>query len=108
MSAGADVVQQSVQVGPVGRSAGVSAIVIARAGQGPAGMGLTLDIGGSSIVLRIQRVELLVQPVLGGDPGVDRAADRFNRRSLHDRASPMAERSSLFSRPSGYACREPQ
>src|SRR4030088_1144519 len=42
---GADVVQQSLQVGPVGRSAGISAIVIARADQSPAGMGLTLYIG---------------------------------------------------------------
>ena len=37
--------------------------------------------------MRIQRVELLVQPVLGGDPGIDRAADRFDGGSLHGRAS---------------------
>src|SRR5260370_23004565 len=78
---------KSLQVGPVGRSAGVSAIVVARADQSPASMRLTLYIGGSSIVLRIQRVELLVQPVLSRDPGVDGAANRFDRSSLHDRAS---------------------
>jgi hypothetical protein len=42
-------------------------------------MGLTFYIGGSSIVLRIQRVELLIEPVLGGDPGVDGAADRLDQ-----------------------------
>ena len=42
---GADIVQQSLQVGPVGRPAGISAVVIARADQGPAGMGLALYIG---------------------------------------------------------------
>src|ERR1700686_3808390 len=47
----------------------------------------------------IQRVELLIEPVLGRDPGVDGAADRFDRRSLHDRVSPMASRSSLPLRP---------
>src|SRR6266404_5138671 len=49
----------------------------------------------SSIVLGVQGIELLVQPVLGGDPGIDCAADRFDRSWLHDRASPMANRSSL-------------
>src|SRR5258707_8163438 len=91
--------QQPLQVRPVGRSAGVSAIIIARADQSPAGMGLTLYIGGSSVVLRIQRVELLIEPMLGGDPGVDGAADRFDRSWLHDRASPMANESALSLSP---------
>src|SRR5258707_10240562 len=51
---GADVVQQSLQVGPVSRSTGVSAVVIAGPDQSPAGMGLTLYIGRGSIVLCIQ------------------------------------------------------
>src|SRR5258706_11481588 len=50
-------------------------------------MNLTFYICGSSIVLRIQRVELLIEPMLGGDPGVDGAADRLDRSWLHDRAS---------------------
>ena len=95
---GADVVQQSLQVGAIGRPAGVSAIVIARSDQSPAGMGLTLYIGRGSIVLGIQRVELLIEPMVGGDPGVDGAANRFDRRRLHDRAS-AASRSSLSLRP---------
>src|SRR6266403_1068514 len=95
---GADIIQQLLKVGTVGRPTGVSPIVIAGPDQGPAGMGLAFDIGGGSIVLRIQRVELLVEPVLGGDPCIDRAADRSDGRSLHDRAS-IVDRSSLSRRP---------
>src|ERR1700687_5944274 len=61
-------------------------------------MGLTLDIGGGSIVLRVQRVELLVEPMLGRDPGIDRATDRPDRSSSHGRA-PIVDRSSLSRRP---------
>ena len=74
---GADIVQQSLQVGTIGGPTGISAVVISRPDQGPAGMGLTFDIGRGGIVLGIQRVELLVEPMLGGDPGIDRAADRL-------------------------------
>jgi hypothetical protein len=61
-------------------------------------MSLTLDIGGGSIVLRVQRVELLVEPMLGGDPGIYRAVDLFDWRNLHDRAS-TSNRSSLSLMP---------
>jgi hypothetical protein len=42
---GTDVGQQPPEVRPVGRPARVSAIIIAGLDQGPAGMGLALDIG---------------------------------------------------------------
>src|ERR1700694_1586928 len=61
-------------------------------------MGLTLYIRGCSIVLGIQRVEFLVEPVVGGDPGIDRAADRFDRRDFHGRTC-VAARCSLSLRP---------
>src|SRR5260221_2855953 len=57
------------------------------------GMGLTLDIGGGSIMLGIQRVELLIESMIGRDPGINRAADRLYRRWLHGRAS-IVDRSS--------------
>jgi hypothetical protein len=93
-----DIAQQTLKVGTVSGPAGVPAIVIAGSDQGPAGMGLTLDIGGGGLVLRVQRVELLVKPVVGGDPGLDRAANRFDRRSLHGRVS-TADRSALSLSP---------
>jgi len=43
--AGANVVQQPLEVRPVGRPTRVAAVIIARLDQSPAGMGLALDIG---------------------------------------------------------------
>src|SRR5271154_3307139 len=71
----ADIVKQSLQVGTVGGPTGVSAIIISRSNQGPAGMGLTFDISRGRFVLGIQRIELLVESVFGGDAGVDRATN---------------------------------
>src|SRR5260370_34623549 len=51
-----------LKVGAVGGPAGVSAIVIAGTDHGPAGMGLAFDVGRGGLVLRVQRVELLVEP----------------------------------------------
>jgi hypothetical protein len=95
---GPDIIQQPLQVGTVGGPAGVPAIVIAGSDQGPAGMGLALDIGRGGVVLRIQRVEFLIEPVLGGDPRIDRTADRLDRGRLRDRA-PIGGLSSLSRRP---------
>ena len=52
--AGADIIQQSLKVGAVGGPAGVSPIVISGPDQGPAGMGLAFDVGGSRLVLCVQ------------------------------------------------------
>src|SRR5258706_16174622 len=95
---GADIVQQSLQVGAIGGPTGIAAVVIARPDQNPAGMGLTLYISLRGIVLGIQRIELLVESMFGGDAGVDGTADGLDRRSLHDRA-PASKRSSLSLRP---------
>jgi hypothetical protein len=48
---GADIVQQPLKVRSVRGPAGVTAIVIAGPDQGPAGMGLALDISGGGFVL---------------------------------------------------------
>src|SRR5882672_2661060 len=42
---GADIVQQLLKIGTIGRPAGVSPVVIAGPDQGPAGMGLAFDVG---------------------------------------------------------------
>ena len=57
---GADIIQQLLKVGAVRGSAGIPAVIIAGPDQGPAGMGLTLDVCGGSLVLGIQRVEFLI------------------------------------------------
>src|SRR5260370_17079652 len=56
----------------------IPAIVVAGPDQGPGGMGLAFDVGGGGIVLRVERLELLIEPVLGRDARIDRAADRFD------------------------------
>jgi hypothetical protein len=73
--AGADIVQQTLQGRAVGIAAREAAIVVFGAQQRPAGMGLAFDIGLRGLVLSIKGVEVLLQPLVGGDPGVDRAAD---------------------------------
>src|SRR5258707_12278736 len=95
---GADIVQQLLKIGTIGGPAGVPSIVISGADQGPASMGLAFDIGRGGVVLRVQRVELLVETMLGGDTGIDRTADPFDRRTFHDAASTV-DRSSLSRRP---------
>ena len=94
----ADIIQQSLQFGTIGRPTGISAVIISRPDQSPAGMGLTLYIGRGCVVLGIERVELLIQSMVGGDPGVDRATDGFDCGNPHDRAS-ATSRSSLSLRP---------
>ena len=73
--AGADIVQQTLEGRAVGIATGEAAIVIFGPDQGPAGMGLTADIGLRGIILGIEGVEVVLQPLFGRDPGIDRAAN---------------------------------
>ena len=43
-------------------------------------MGLALDVGLGGLALGVERVELLLQPMLGRDPGVDGAAQTLDAR----------------------------
>jgi hypothetical protein len=70
-----DVRQKPLQGGALGRTAGIAAVVVTGADQGPAVMGLAADIGLRRLVLGVEGVELLVETVLGRDPGIDRTAD---------------------------------
>jgi hypothetical protein len=46
-------------------------------------MGLAADVGFRRLVLGVEGVELLVEPVLGRDTGIDRAADPLGRFGHH-------------------------
>jgi hypothetical protein len=83
----ADVGQQSLECGALGRATGVAAVIVAGADQGPAVMGLAADIGLRCLVLGIEGIELLIESGLGRDPGVDRTADSFGRFACHVRFS---------------------
>jgi hypothetical protein len=50
-------------------------------------MGLTADIGLRGVMLGIQRVEVLLEPVLGRHAGVNGAANRLGGPALHGRTS---------------------
>src|SRR5215831_15680587 len=50
-------------------------------------MGLTADIGVRGVMLGIERVEVLLEAMVGRHPRVDGAADRLGRQLLHGGAS---------------------
>ena len=72
---GSNVGEELLQGRAVGGSAREAAIVISGTNQCPAGMGLTADIGLRRIILRIERVEVLIEARFGRDPGIDGTAD---------------------------------
>ena len=70
-----DVGEQPLQSRPIDRRAGEPAVVITCAQANPALVPLAGDEGLTSFALRLQRIELLLKPLLGGFAGVDRTAD---------------------------------
>src|SRR5690348_6356199 len=70
-----DVREQLVQSGPVHRRAGEPAVIIRRAQAHPALVPLAVDEGLARFALRLQRIELLFEPLLGRFAGVNRTTD---------------------------------
>ena len=66
---GSNVIEELLQGRAVGGSAREAAVVISGANQGPPGMGLTADIGLRRIILRIKRVEVLIEARTRSRPG---------------------------------------
>ena len=73
--AGSYVLQEPLQGRPVGIAAREAAIVVFGSQQRPAGMGLAADIGLRGVILGVERVEVLLEPLIGRDAGIDRAAN---------------------------------
>src|SRR5271166_631004 len=83
-----NVIEQLLERRPVHRPARKAAVVVAVPYQSPAFMSLALDIGFRCFPLVVERVELLLQSVLGGDASVDRAAEaRLAALGLHGAAA---------------------
>ena len=78
---GADVGQQALQGGTLQGSAGEAAVVEAGGKQGPALVALAADERLAGLALGVQAVERLLQPLLGGLPGVDGAAAAVRRNA---------------------------
>src|SRR6516162_8147224 len=70
-----DIGKEPLQSGPSQRRAGEPAIVISRAQAHPAFVPLAVDEGFASFALRQQRIEFLLEPLLGGFAGVDGTAN---------------------------------
>src|SRR5262249_31160980 len=71
------VVEEPLQGRAVGVAPGEAAVVVFAAQQGPAGVRLAADIGLGSFILGVERVEVLLHPVVGRDTSIDRTANRF-------------------------------
>ena len=67
-------IEQLLQGRPIHRAAGEAAVVVAIPDQPPALMRLALDVGLGSLPLGVEGVEVLFEPLLGRDAGIDRAA----------------------------------
>src|SRR5207248_8820623 len=67
--------EQPLESRPIDRRAGKPAVVISRAQAYPALVPLAVDEGLAGLALRLQRIEFLVEPLLGGLAGGDRTAD---------------------------------
>ena len=74
---GLDIGQQPFESRPFRRSPGITAIVIEGGKGSPALVPLTLYICVTGLALRMQGIEILLQSLLGGFPGVDGAAKNF-------------------------------
>jgi hypothetical protein len=71
-----DIVEEVLQRRAFQTAAGQAAIVVAVWQHHPALVLLAGDVGGAGLPLGMERVELLLQPVLGALAGIDGAADR--------------------------------
>src|SRR6185312_4184117 len=83
--AGPDIGKQILQRRPLQSAAGEPAIVIAASRQYPALVLLAANVGLTGFALRRQRVEFLLEPLLGGFAGVDRATSAARVSSRHRR-----------------------
>src|SRR4029077_18847964 len=89
--AGADIGKQSSESWPLQGTAREPPVIIVGP-ESPALMGLALDISFCRLALGIERVEVLLEAVLGRLPGVNRAAEGFALVSRH--GAPLGSASS--------------
>ena len=85
--AGLDVLQKPLEGRPLHRPAGQAAVVVHVAKRDPAGMTLAHDIGLARLPLGVERIEFLLEALVGRFSGVDRAADG-GARLARDQPSP--------------------
>ena len=91
--------EQPPQGRPLQAATRVAAVVVSLRSQAPALMSLALDVGFRGLALVVERVEFLLEPLLGRLAGVDGTAQRLGGcEALHD-SPPPVDRPSLSRRP---------
>ena len=73
--AGLDVLQKPLEGRPLHRPAGQAAVVVHVGKRDPSGMTLAHDVGLARLALGVERIEFLLEALVGRFAGVDRAAD---------------------------------
>ena len=94
---GLHVGQEPLQGRAVHRPSREAPIVVVGFDQDPALMGLALDVGLGGLALRVEGVEILLQPLLGRDPGVDGTAQTLDL-PLHHETSRRPKKRGPFQR----------
>ena len=84
---GLDVLQKPLEGRPLHRPAGQAAVVVHVGKCNPAGMTLAYDIGLARLPLGVERIEFLIEALVGRFSGVDRAGGR-SARLARDQPSP--------------------
>ncbi len=79
-----DVRKQPLEAWPLKGSAGVASVVVARADRLPALPGLASNVGLASLALGVERVEALLEALLGGLPRVGRTAAQLALSAAHE------------------------
>ena len=92
---GIDILQQLLQSRTVKIPAGEASVVIMFRDQGPAGMLLAFDECLAGLALRVERVELLIETLLGRFASVNYATNRGRR--VRRCAAPQARKKSNHS-----------
>ena len=91
--------EQFLQSRPIHRAAGKAAIVITIPDQSPALVSLALDVGLGRLTLSVERIEVLLEPLVGRDARVDRTSQAPLGRQILHRGGLPSEASCAFLAP---------
>jgi hypothetical protein len=91
-----DRVKKGLQGRPIETGAGIAVIIVAPVREDPALMSLAADISRTGFALRVEGIEVLLEPVVGRDARIDRTSPRGRRggrpcaRSPSQGATPLS------------------
>ena len=83
-----DRAEKGLQGGSVETRAGIAAVIVAAVGEDPALMSLAADISCAGFALGVEGIEVLLEPMVGRDPRIDRASSGGRRRGRMSARAP--------------------